>query len=803
MVTMSELAWSVRRLRRHPGDVAAVVLSLGVGMALCVAVFSLTNTLVFNSTAGIRDRRTLIRLNWTNRGGPFTRSEFESFESQRPNVYTSVAAQGDLLLPAFLPSGPATISVAFVSRDFFRTLGTQPIRGRLLDGIRSDQAASVAVVSEGLWRGAFNGDEGILGRALTIGGRAFTIVGVTPASAPGLRVVDLSSGEHAYPQVWLPLADAVYWKAADDRTRPWLTTAGRLSGTSSLASARAESALVARRLSALNGNPEADNALRRQASLQVFRGGLYWQDDPAESLLVIGVFLLVPLGVLGIGCVNVINLQLARAIDQASELSLRVALGASRSRIIGLLTMEVSLLAVLAGGTGWLGAHLLLSYAHSFSAAPLVIDGRVLVFALVIVAIVIATAGLLPAWLASRDVARAGLRVIGHSTPLRTRLRGLLVVLQVAASLVLLSVSSLAIRSLLVRTPTLPADAGTILLVDLDLTDVRRTEPRPGLFVTAVLDRLESQSGVVAAAFSAFPTTTGNPLRYWPSTTGTHDQRVAFGGPVTARWFDATEVTFLAGRPPQRSTSPRVPIVINAALASTMAAPGANPLGTELQVPDPVAPVVRPASIVGVVANTQVGSDGRPVPMLFLPMLPDAPSALTLVARVREVTTGRQALEAAIRAADPLVPIGRIESLDDRTKELSRWLRDATWLGVAISVLALGLAAGGLHSLLSYVVGRRTREIGIRVALGARTVDVVGLVLKHGLGLVLVGAGAGLASAFALTTALRSVLFGMSMLHPSALLPAVLALLFVSAAASAVPAYRAACVNPVEALRHE
>ena len=199
----------------------------------------------------------------------------ESFESQRPNVYTSVAAQGDLLLPAFLPSGPATISVAFVSRDFFRTLGTQPIRGRLLDGIRSDQAASVAVVSEGLWRGAFNGDEGILGRALTIGGRAFTIVGVTPASAPGLRVVDLSSGEHAYPQVWLPLADAVYWKAADDRTRPWLTTAGRLSGTSSLASARAESALVARRLSALNGNPEADNALRRQASLQVFRGGLF------------------------------------------------------------------------------------------------------------------------------------------------------------------------------------------------------------------------------------------------------------------------------------------------------------------------------------------------------------------------------------------------------------------------------------------------------------------------------------------------------------------------------------------------
>ena len=156
-----------------------------------------------------------------------------------------------------------------------------------------------------------------------------------------------------------------------------------------------------------------------------------------------------------------------------------------------------------------------------------------------------------------------------------------------------------------------------------------------------------------------------------------------------------------------------------------------------------------------------------------------------------------------MRAADPLLPLGGIEPLDARISELSRGVREAAWFGLALGVLALGLAAAGLHSLQSYLASRRTREFGIRVAMGARPTDVVWLVLKPGLWLVLLGAGAGLAAAVALATVMRAALFGISPLAPAALLPSVFVLLLVSIAATAVPAYRASRVNPVEALRHE
>jgi hypothetical protein len=275
------------------------------------------------------------------------------------------------------------------------------------------------------------------------------------------------------------------------------------------------------------------------------------------------------------------------------------------------------------------------------------------------------------------------------------------------------------------------------------------------------------------------------------------------GGFVTSGWFDATAATFLMGHGPKRSSGTPLPVVINAALASTLSDAGPGVLGTELHVPDRVRRGFQSALVVGVVANTLVSVDGQPVPMLFLPMPPDAPPALTLVSRVREAAAGRHAIEAAVHAADPVVPVGRIESIEVRIGELSRGFRDAAWFVLALGVLALGLAAAGLHSLLSYTVRRRTREIGIRVAIGADARDVVWLVLKPGLWLVLIGACAGLATAVALATVLRSELFGISPLDLGALLPSVGVLLLVSLAASALPAYRAARVNPVEALRHE
>src|SRR5262249_44002221 len=159
----------------------------------------------------------------------------ELIERQPTTAFTSLAAQGDHPLPVVLPSGPAPIPVAFVSGQFFETLGTHPVAGRLLN--TSDAPAGavpVVVISETLWRGAFNGDPAVLGQSLTIGARPFTIVGVTPAGAPGLRVLDVGSSESEYPQAWLPLHNAVYWDATKSSSTPWLSLAGRLSDRSSL-----------------------------------------------------------------------------------------------------------------------------------------------------------------------------------------------------------------------------------------------------------------------------------------------------------------------------------------------------------------------------------------------------------------------------------------------------------------------------------------------------------------------------------------------------------------------------------------
>jgi hypothetical protein len=279
--------------------------------------------------------------------------------------------------------------------------------------------------------------------------------------------------------------------------------------------------------------------------------------------------------------------------------------------------------------------------------------------------------------------------------------------------------------------------------------------------------------------------------------------RAAFGGFVTSRWFDAAGATFLAGRRPQPFGTGLPEAIVNAALASAVDGAGASVIGTELRVPDPIRHSRRAVSVVGVVSNTQLSSTGQPLPMLFLPMPVEAPVALTLFAATRDTTAGRRAIEEAVAAADPIVPLGRVESLDVRLDEGSRGFRDVAWFALALGVLALGLAGAGLHSLLAYAVRRRTREIGIRVAIGADTTDVVWLVLKPGIWLVLSGSGLGLGVAMAFAAILRSTLMGLSPFDLRALLPSVLLLFVVSLIASALPAYRAARVNPVQALRQE
>jgi predicted permease len=797
---------TIRRLRRSPGYVLAVVVSLGVGVAVCVAVFSLINVVVFDEIVGIRDRTSLIRVRWTTHGGPFTTAEFDEFERQLPSRLTSAAAQGERSLPALLPAGPALLTVAFVSARFFDTLGTRAVIGRLLSAADADaRAAPVVVIAEELWLGAFNGDRDIVGRTMTIGSRTFTIVGVTPGTAPGLRQVDLGTSDQPLPQLWVNLTHARNWPATAT-TGAWLYVAGRLADKATLTDARREISSMANWLRRTSPFRDRD-PLQEPAGFQVFRSGLDWRDEPGQSLLTLALFMALPVSILLIGCVNVLSLQLARALEYSGELSVRLALGASRATLMRLMLVEVAMLSALSGLVGWIGARVLLGRASAYMPTDVAVDERVFAFGIGLVVAVVASAGVVPAWLASRDVVAAGLRSLGDNTPARTRVRGMLLIVQVAASVALLGLSGLVTRSLINRSPSLPRHASEVLLVDINLANVRSTEPRPAVFAAAVLDMLHRDAAIRDAAFATFAVA-GHTLFYALPTDAPGVRRGVSGGFVTSRWFDATGARFLAGqgfadtpglvapKPQGGDGRPRTQAVANAALASTLSGSPVEALGRQIRIA--AGEVVE---VVGIVADTQRNGNGDPVPLLFVPMPDSPPPRLTLVARTQDVSAARRSIEAAIHAVDPLVPIGRVQSLDRRMADDSRGVHELTWYGSALAILALCLSAAGLHSLLSYAARRRTREIGIRLAIGASTRTVVWGVVGPTLWNVLVGAAIGLVLAITMAHAMRGLLYGLSSFDLRALLPILALFGVVTLLACAAPVLRVSRIDPVRALR--
>jgi putative ABC transport system permease protein len=271
--------------------------------------------------------------------------------------------------------------------------------------------------------------------------------------------------------------------------------------------------------------------------------------------------------------------------------------------------------------------------------------------------------------------------------PLRSRLRHALLVVQVAASVSLLAISGLATSALAGRQSTRPPDAASMLLTDVRLANVRSTAPHADLFVAAVLDRLRQTSSIQHAAVATFGVA-GHSMRYATTTDAPNVSHDATGGYVTPDWFDATEARFLAGRRFGETGAADLEVVVNAALASTLSGDPVAAIGAGIRRPNG-----QLAHVVGVVADTERSGDGQSVPLLYAPLPSSPPLTLTIVARAGNRTMAEQAMRDAIAAADPLVPIGRIESFDERTHESFRGYREMTWYALALGGLVLALAA--------------------------------------------------------------------------------------------------------------
>lgn len=777
---MTELHTTFRQLRRSPAHVATVLVSLGIGMAVCGAMFSALNVLLFSDVPGVVDRSSLVRIRWIDQSGHLTPAEFEALAIAAASRTAGLAAQGDRIVPVVLRGEAASARAAFVSRDFFATLGTSPIQGRVLtpaDG--QPGAAPVVVIAESLWRGAFDGDPAAIGSLLAVGGRPMTVVGIAPPGFGGLHL-DIADGPEVAPELWLPLDAA----AAHS---PWLSVAARLPPGGEPRDVDVLLAVIADRLDRLSPLPH------RPARMQVYRGGLDWRRSTWNALLTTGLFLMIPLAVLGIACANVVNLQLARAAERTRELSVRLTLGASRWRVIRLLALEVVVLGIAAAGLGGAGAAMLLAQASSLVGMPLFLDGSIVTFFAVLVVAVVASAGLAPGWMASRDLVAAGLRVAPDALVL-TRLRAALVVFQLAVSVVLLFVATLAVKTLRGATPTLPADAANILVAEIDLSNLRRGTPiRPKATVDAMLAVLNENDAIHAAAAATF-FRSGYPMHYWVDGAAADAVRTASAGLVTAGWFDATGTRLLAGR--SFADDERSAVVINEAFASALG-PRSTVLGRQLRVA--LGGPSRSATVTGIVEDAAPS----PPPMAYFAMAADVPAFVVLTARARDAAAGREAIRTALRAADPAVPRDRIMTLDRKIGDASRDFERTVALASATAVLALVLAAAGLFALLSFTVRRRTREIGIRVAVGASRADVVSMVVRQALVLAAVGCATGFSVALGVGYVARATLFGVSALAPTSLLPTVGLLLSIAVLASVPPAWRALRVDPATTLRDE
>jgi putative ABC transport system permease protein len=787
MLTDLIAAW--HHLRRSPVHVLVVTLSLGIGMAVAVAAFSIVDALVFAGVPGIVDRANLVRVRWGSEQ-PIGFDDFTTLEARRGGAFTTWAADRLQLVPVLPPTGAVTLTGAFVSSAYFETLGTIAVRGRLLtqDDARAEAAPSV-VIGERLWRDSYGSAEDVLGRVLTVSGRPFTIVGVTPSGFPGLLPRDVGQSRRGYPEIWLPL-HTITAGSIQGRAAPGLSVAGRLRPGATLAQAQAELAVAAPQL---NGPPRTTPEARRLVS---FRAGLSWTERPFETILTLAVFLFVPLSILLIGCANAINLQLARATERSRELGVRIALGASRYRLARLLAVEVLFLAALAASTGWYGAVLFLDRAAPIIQLPVQIDLASALFMLFLIVTVIVVAGFAPAWLATRTAIAAGLKEVADGSIQHKRLRATLVVAQVAISLSLLLISARGVRTLQVWLPQLPPSADRTLVAEFNVATVHPGQRDSRAFVDAVLSRLDRSVAIPSVGFADFVRMDGA-VRYWRASDNDEARRSAVGGFVTRGWFDAYGAPLTGGR--IFSADGRGEIVINDAFAATLDGGVGDALGRTLRISHPPGAPPQTVEIVGVVADRLTQMDGRGVPAIYALMPEHSPPGVVLVARAPDVAAATAAIKVAVTEADSALPWFSLETLETRALAPVQGLRETAWFGAALGAVALLLAATGLHAVLTYMIRRRTHEIGIRMAVGAGTHAIVLLVVGHAARLLVGGAIGAVVISAPLVLVMR-VLPNLSPFDPIAILAPLGLLFVVGVLASILPAYRAATVNPIDVL---
>ena len=812
-----DTGYALRMMRRDPGFVTVALLTLALGTGANTAIFSVVHAVLLAPLPyGGPARLVSVMNRWEGqpRGG-LSVPEYLDYDEGSAQLEIAALSSGTTTISGGAGE-PERVTAAIATTNLFDVLGRQPALGR---GFRAEESAAgtrVTVISDALWRSRFGADPSIVGRAIDVGGTLQTVIGVLP---PDLVLpVDISAA--APSAVVVPLA---FDRGASRAIRGGhsLTGVGRLAPGASVESARAEMEAVLARLATLY--PEEAMPKGFGIVIRPLREDLLGDSQPVLWTLGASVTL-----VLLLACANVANLMLARGETRRRELSVRAALGASRFRMVRQLVTEALILSLAGTGLGLLVAR----WAHGvvLATGPTVLPRLsnvslsvpVLLFAAALATLTTLLFGVLPAWHLSRANAGEALKDggRGNASAGRTRVRTALVLSQVALAMILLVAAGLLIKSY-ARVMSVPSGLDTTQVMTARLTvPASRYPGLPAVsgFFTRLLERVRSVPGVDAAGAGSglpFAVSSGDwgfDIEGRPRIDNRKPGRADWYV-VTPGYFDALEVPVVAGRAPNESDTEQAPAVIflNHSAAALLF-PNEDAVGKRVKLSNTTGPEQPWRTIAGVVGDVrQGGLDEQVRTEMFIPYRQFLhfsanvqARAMTLVVRTAgDPSAVVSAIRGEVRALDPQIPLADVRPMSEVLARSVADRRLNMLLIGSFALLAIVLATVGIYGLIAYDVLQRTREIGIRMALGATRESVRSLVMKRGMVLVLGGACAGLAVAALVAGQLSALLFDVQPRDLTVFASVTLLLAAAGAAASYLPAWRATRVDPLSALRTE
>jgi putative ABC transport system permease protein len=801
---IQDLRFGARMLMKNPGFTLIAVLTLALGIGANTAVFSVVNAVLLKPLPYLKEPRLVVIESGDKRSDP------QGYAGASPADFLDWQANSQTLerLAAYAPSEgfkltgverPEIFASSRVSANFFQVFGAKPLLGRAF--LPEDELAPprAILLSYRLWQRRFGGDPGVVGQ--TLGNTGVTVIGVMP---PDFKYP-------TFAECWTPIT--LHASETSVRANRYWVALGLIKSDQTLESAQAELKTIASRLEAQY--PDSNKNITTNIAPVVERrtGGI------RKSLFVL-------LGAVGcvllIGCANIANLLLARANSRRKEMAIRLALGANRWRLLRQLLIESLLLAALGGAAGLLLGHwglngLMRLLPESYNAyyqlqdqlRPGSADQTVLLFTLLISLVTGLFFGLVPAWQASNPAVNDELKEGGRGADglRRQRLRGALVIAEIALAMVLLVGAGLLINSFARMSRVEPGfDPRNLFSMSLQTRGkfpFEGGDEQRARFVKQVFDQVLQTPGVESAAVTSgflFPAlhfgfnVEGRPL---PADAD------ALYETISPNYFRALRARIVAGREFDDRDDLRSPAVaiINETLARRYFA-GEDPLGKRLSLA--MARQRVPLEIVGVAADMKQGELGAPViPQIYAPYLqrPWYSSAIVVRASHNDLSAVSNDAQRAIWTFDRDQAPTNIQTAEQALNNSLAEPRLYTVLLGVFAAVALSLATVGIYGVMSYTVNERTREIGVRMALGAQAGNVLKLVIAQGMVLALIGVAIGSGAALALTRLMSGLLFGVSATDPMTFVVIALLLVLAALLACYIPARRAAKVDPMVALR--